>query len=400
MSPLIRGGLFVVGFAGAVGLGVAIKPAPKPAAAADPKPTVVLNLPPTPTSTVPVPPQIDPASELVIPPPPAHKSADEPLKPTDAEYKLIATALGHKTTLDDEPVVRTGGGGLPQLPPAPNVAVDLPAAPAAQPMPRLDAVPPPPLDIPRIPDPPPPAPEAKVVLNTRGVSLNFQVTKVGPSKVKAVELWASRDGGAKWEKYDRRAGSQSPLNSHLGGEGEYGFKLLFESESGMRSPEPGPGTKPDFRAELDLSPPAVLMRPFMAGPGGTVSIRWTMTDKNLATDRTRIEYSPDGRAWHVITRGQGVEREERSTTGNYHFHWRTPNDLPHQLHVRVTAVDLAGNESAAALPQPSSIDLIVPEGKLTGVNTLRGTEPGPMPRVVPTQQVFSNWANQPWFMGQ
>ncbi|HVK13946.1 MAG TPA: hypothetical protein VM597_34710, partial [Gemmataceae bacterium] len=68
MSPLIRGGLFVAGFAGAVGLGVAIKPAAKPIAAADPKPTVVVNLPPSPTPTVQAPPKIDPAPELVIPP--------------------------------------------------------------------------------------------------------------------------------------------------------------------------------------------------------------------------------------------------------------------------------------------------------------------------------------------
>ncbi|HVK13293.1 MAG TPA: hypothetical protein VM597_31355, partial [Gemmataceae bacterium] len=332
------------------------------------------------------------------------KPADQPVKPTDAEFKLIAKALGHKTTLDDGPVVPAGGAALPPLPvppPVPKVEIDLPAAPAAQPMPRLDAVPlPPALDIPRIPDPAPPAPEAKVVLNRREVSFDFQVTKVGPSKVKAVELWATRDAGQSWQKYDRRPGAQSPLNTHLGGEGEYGFKLVFESESGMRTPEPGPGTKADLQAELDLSPPAVQMRPFQAGPDGTVSIRWTMTDKNLATDRTRIEYSPDGRAWHVITRGQAVGPDERSVIGNYAFHWRMPGDLPHHLHVRVTAVDLAGNESAATLPQPSSIDLIVPEGKLTGVGTPRGTEAGPMPRVVRPIQVFSHWAEQPWFNGQ
>jgi hypothetical protein len=457
MSPLIRGGLFVVGFAGAVGLGYALKPASQPATAADSKPTVVLNVPPaspvpTPSSTVRLPAKIESEPELVIPPPSGRKPADEPVNKNDLAYKLIEKELGIKTTLDDKPeaysppvsvvanpglplptaptvptpIVRSGDlmptpspspgpAAIPVVqvrqdvqstgpaapvppaavsdltPPPPRLDIDLPLPPPpAEPMPRLDPVPAPPtLDIPRIPDSASkPAAPARVILNTRPVSFSFEVTKVGLSKVKAVELWATRDGH-RWEKYDRRAGSQSPLNSHFGGEGQYGFKLVFESESGMRTPEPGPGTKADVQAELDLSPPIIQMRPFLAGPGGAVSIRWTMTDKNLATDRTRIEYSPDGRVWHRITQGQGIEREERSTTGNYHFHWRTPNDLPHQLHVRVTAVDLAGNESSATLPQPSSIDLVVPEGKLTGVGTARATEKGPMPRVVDTRQIFN-----------
>jgi hypothetical protein len=440
MSPLIRGGLFVVGFAGAVGLGYALKPTPKPVTAADSKPTVVLNVPPapTPTSTVQVPAKIEAEPELVIPPPSGRKAVDEPLKPTDAEYKLIAKALGHKTTLDDEPVVRTGGvapPSFPELPPVPppppplppaapplalaqstepRQAVSPPAPPALPPI-NTEIVPPAPMVPPspnlRIEVGPVPSPDptrvgpaarvapSKIILNTRAMSFNFEVTKVGPSKVKAVELWASRDGGTNWQKYDRMLGDKPPFNTYVGGEGDFRFDLVFESESGQRTPAPT-GRGRSVEVEIDTTPPRVSRLTLHGGGAGQVELKWEAEDKNLDARRTRLEFSPDGRAWRPIPLADNGPQlnvvplppgRQHVYLTHYSYVWKLPDGLPHELHFRVTAVDRAGNEGSATIPERLSIDLVAPEGKLTGAEPQRAAERGPMPRVVETKQIFSFW---------
>ena len=81
--------------------------------------------------------------------------------------------------------------------------------------------------------PVPPAAKPVPLLNSRAVELDFEVTRAGLSKIKAVELWTTRDGGATWKQTDRMEGARPPFRTRLGSEGEYGFRLVFESESGM-----------------------------------------------------------------------------------------------------------------------------------------------------------------------
>jgi hypothetical protein len=417
MSPLIRGGLFVVGFAGAVGLGYALKPTPKPVTAADSKPTVVLHVPPmsptpTPTSTVQVPAKIESEPELVIPPPSGRKPADEPLDRNSAEYKLIAKELGHKTTLDDGPVVRTGGtapptislpplpgapiaAGDPPPPSVPRIDIELPSAPATEPMPRLDPIPAPlPGEIPRVTAPVPPTAVTvppKVLVNSRDLALNFEVTKAGPAKVKAVELWATRDGGKTWENYDRMEGSTPPFRTRLNSDGVYGFKLVFEDESGTQSPHPRAGAAADVTVEFDLTRPDVrFVRVSPDSPPGKTVVEWTVDDRNLDGPATRLEFSRDAKTWTRCTDAITNHGASKMRPGSlFTTYWTYPTDLGRTAWLRVIARDKAGNETVRQSERPERINGRLTEGKLTDAQPLRAAEQGPMPRVVEARPVFS-----------
>jgi hypothetical protein len=300
----------------------------------------------------------------------------EPVDPNDPALRMIRDAMGIKTT-----VLEKGA-------PPPLVLADAKrdAEPAAIAPPVPMAGPPPKLESPRIDldlppmIPAPPASRPVPLLNSRAVELDFEVTRAGLSKVKAVELWATRDGGTTWTRTDRMDGARPPFRARLGGEGEYGFRMVFESEAGMRTPDPKPGQAPDLMMELDTTAPHIVIYSPVAGPPGTIELRWQMTDKNLDRDPTavRLEYSVDGQTW---------ERIERPTAGpgQTSHQWTLPPGVPPRVLFRVIARDKAGNVATAVTTEKMSVDLVAPEGKVTGVR-VQGREPekGPMPRVVRT----------------
>ena len=260
MSSLLRCGLVAAGLVGAFAAGFFLKSVPAvPSAAAQPVPvshTVAKPPAPVPVPEIRLPdgppirdPQVKPATVLGAPQP----ARAEPLDPLEAAgIEMIRKEMGIKTTILDksEPVPAVLADAKKQPAPPDIPKIDL-TVPMGGPMPRLD--PPPVPTIPTIGDALP-LPDVRIVpapskgpklVNTRAVALDFEVTKTGASKVTAVELWTTRDGGATWAKTDRMAGARSPFRTRLGSEGEYGFRLVFESESGMRSPEPRPGDRPD-----------------------------------------------------------------------------------------------------------------------------------------------------------
>ena len=398
MSPLLRGALAVAGLAGAFAAGFFLKPVPavRTAAAQVPAETNFVAKPLTPEDKVPeiqAPPIHDaavrPATVLGTP----EAAPTEKFDPTNPEMAMIRQALGHKTTILDRnepipPVLASAGTS----PPIPKADLELPPPPGpvpmGGPMPRLD--PPPMLALPSIDPPPPPAPPPSVpappkpvpLVNARAVALDFEVTRSGPSKVTAVELWTTRDGGATWAKTDRMTGCVSPFRTRLGSDGEYGFRLVMESESGMRTPAPKPGDRPDVRRELDTTPPnlAGLSIGPVAGSPDKVQIQWEMFDAHLDSKGVRIEYSTDGRTWHpaVLDPTQGPHQIRG---GTWTAVWTVPPGLPHRVMFRLTSRDQAGNEATAELPKQVSIDLVAPAGKVSGVRT-SDPEVGPMPREV------------------
>lgn len=395
MFALLRCGLLIGALAGAFAAGFYLKPAPPirhvVAAAPAPRPA---DLPPIHD------PQVKPAVVL---------GAPEPADPLDAAgMAMIRKEMGLQTTILDktEPVPAVldearrrklkEEENSPQvsrmiLPNNVVVAQSPPAEPipTGGPMPRLDPPPAIPSIIPdvvppRVPPPPrvrvPPLGSATRPINDRAVALDFGLTRIGSSPVKAVELWTTRDGGATWAMTDRINGCVSPFRTRLGSDGEYGFRLVLESESGLRTSEPKRGDAPDVRLVLDTTPPRVAdvsLEPTDAG-ANQVRVRWTMADADLDRDRVRIEYSTDGQAWRpAILQPQTFD----DSPDRFSRIWSVPPGLPHRVMVRVMVHDRAGNTSTAELPKAVSIDLRAPEGRIIGLRR-PGPEIGPMPRVV------------------
>ena len=378
MSHLFRCGLVAAGLVTAFAAGFYLKPVPAvPTIAARPAPAPVI-LPPIHD------PEVKPATALG---PPQAPRLDPPDPLDAAGMAMIGKAMGLKTTVLDKTAPVPAVLADARKPAAPDLPrIDLPV-PMGEPMPRLD--PPPVPMIPTIPDypPTPPAarpPTSRPLFKTRAVALDFEVTKSGPSKVMSVELWTTRDGGATWAKTDRMAGCVSPFRTRLGSDGDYGFRLVFESEAGLRTPVPKAGDQPDLRLELDTTPPHIadLSISPAGGARDKVRIQWRMSDAHQDPAGVRIEYSADGRGWHPAALDPpGAHNPRGADFRAWTAVWAVPPGLPHRVMLRVTARDRAGNEATVELPQPVSIDLVPPEGKVTGVRSTEA-EVGPAPREV------------------
>jgi hypothetical protein len=411
MSNLLRCGLIAAGIVAAFVGGYFLRNAPGRSSdsaaianeAARPNPKTAHS------RAIPAPSSGDP---LILPPinPPSDPRSDT-IDSSGPDFQMIKRGLNIQTTVLDKSLpVPSVLAELPKVdvPPITPIAPDVnppipPIAVGPGPTPPSDR--PPPVAVPSskigdpfsppgisLPDPSPPKPPLadkpfprKLLVNTRQIDLEFAVTKTGLSKIKAVELWTTRDGGATWKQTDRMDGCASPFRTRLGSEGEYGFKMVFESESGQRTADPKTGQSAELTLELDTTSPSVSILPFRSGPNpaGTVEICWNASDRNLGGHEVRLEYSIDGRDWQLID-----ARQHMGAKSN--FTWKYPPAIPARIFLRVSVRDLAGNVGIASTVDKVSIDLIAPEGKITGVRAM-GSEPekGPMPRAVAEYQAPS-----------
>jgi hypothetical protein len=199
------------------------------------------------------------------------------------------------------------------------------------------------------------------IVNSSEVSLAYSLEDVGPSGIASVELWMTRDGKT-WTKLGEDDDKISPIVARLPGEGLYGLSLSVRNGVGNGQPPPRPGDPPQLWLEVDLTPPRVQIlncEPARGGENGILTITWSASDKNLASQPISLYYAtrPEG-PWTTIA--SGLEN-----TGRYV--WRIPNGTPYQFYVRVEAVDRAGNVGTAETPKPVIVDLSVPRGRLLGI---------------------------------
>jgi hypothetical protein len=394
MSPFLRGTLFGAAIVAAFGIGFLVnrptevkvelvQPAAVTTALTSPNEPVALGPVPgampaiqMPSSEVPP----KPDSEIIVaglptPGRPAEPSdvpkidfdklprpsATDAIPPNDLALQMIRAKIGIKTKIVDD-----------QIPP-PSVLTD-----AKRELPQTDFGPTPMVVPPKL-DTTQKAMSCKL-LNTRDIAIDFETTKVGSTRIAAVELWTTTDGGLTWNCTDQMIGAKSPLRTRLGSECVYGFKLVFENELGLRSTEPKSGDVPDSIVELDLKSPLIspVKIEAIAGKDGNVRLSWTVSDKYEDQRSNKLEFSTDGCDWQSIDLA-GMRRDgERCEV-----EWTLPTGTPSQVFFRVSARDLAGNQTVSESPTKMTIDLVAPEGKVTGVRSER-TEPeiGPMPRIV------------------
>jgi hypothetical protein len=232
-----------------------------------------------------------------------------------------------------------------------------------------------------------PAPALPALQFTRDhqVTLEYEVTKFGPSGVGSVEVYITRDDGQSWQLYGAPqtvslpvpTAPADPKNSptslrrsvtvNLPNEGVYGFYLVVKSGAGLGKPAPRNGTPPQIRVELDTTPPKAKLYELVPEPGShdSLVITWTATDQNLVP-KVLLEWAEqhNGR-WEPIGGG------ELPNTGRYS--WQLPPGVPPQVYLRLTVRDAAGNVSVAQTAKPILIDLNQPE--VANVNLHVGTAP-------------------------
>jgi hypothetical protein len=168
----------------------------------------------------------------------------------------------------------------------------------------------------------------------------------------------------------------TPYNRDV--EGYYGFRLVPVSGTGLAEGAPSPGTPPEMRVLIDLTPPTILVYQPTADPANrnVLILRWKAEDRNFGREPIAIEWSEHAHGpWLPVTGGSGVSQvvagpglgsNRIANTGS--FPWAIPAGLgTHKVYLRFTAWDAAGNQSEAITPHPVVVDLTKPRAKIQGI---------------------------------
>lgn len=213
--------------------------------------------------------------------------------------------------------------------------------------------------------------------------LQYQV-ETGPSGVLRIDLYVTRDDGRTWTKWSSHDGKESPLRVRLDTpfntqrEGDYGFRLVPVSGAGLTDDAPTPGTPPEFRVQLDETPP--LIRPYQPttdpNQRGTLVLHWQASDRNFGKDPIAIDWSenPTG-PWKPVTGGDGLTPVGGVQSGNRvpntgQYAWQLPASMTtHKVYLKFTAWDAAGNKSEVVTQSPVTVDLVRPRAKILSIST-------------------------------
>jgi hypothetical protein len=183
------------------------------------------------------------------------------------------------------------------------------------------------------------------MVNTRRITLNFEVKDVGPSGLSSVELWYTQDS-REWRKYDASTQAQTYV-VEVEEEGMYGFTLLAKSGTGLGKESPKPGDQPQVWVVVDLTRPKVALcevTPNLKSAQQMATIRWKASDKNLGRRPITLYYAEKEEGpWKVIATG---------LENNGAYLWQVPRGVPSHVLVRVEATDMAGNVAQAQSPRP------------------------------------------------
>ena len=211
-------------------------------------------------------------------------------------------------------------------------------------------------------------------VNSKQITLSYDLKEVGPSGVSAVELWYTLYKARTWNKLTEypielksplEANPTKKLTFEVNDEGIYGITLVAKSGVGLGERAPQPGERPQFWIEVDLTKPVVQILDLQVGNGidkGKLTTAWSARDKNLGSQPIRLSYAEqkDG-PWNTFA-------DKLANSGKHT--WKMPEGLPYQFFVRVEAVDLAGNVGEAITLDKVKVDLSLPKAQI------RAIEPG------------------------
>src|SRR5262249_18385920 len=126
-------------------------------------------------------------------------------------------------------------------------------------------------------------PDVKFV-RSKKFQLGYTINDVGPSKVKHVDIWMTRDTRV-WQKLPEAAGPEGPHEVTLASEGRWGFTLIPVSGVGLSERPPSVGDQPQVWIEVDETKPVVNLYRVEIGRGGVdngrLILTWSASDKWL-----------------------------------------------------------------------------------------------------------------------
>jgi hypothetical protein len=186
-------------------------------------------------------------------------------------------------------------------------------------------------------------PEVRLV-NSKRLSLNYEIRDGSAAGPTEVELWCTHDG-RNWKKKEPAPLGKPPCLVDVDDEDLYGFTLRAHRAGSAGKPPPE-GDRPQVWVEVDVTKPTVWLLDVECGQGAEgrqATIMWKAGDKNLAPRPITLSYAagPEG-PWMPFA-------SQLENTGWYL--WQIPRDVPPHFLVRVKAIDQAGNVGMAQTAQ-------------------------------------------------
>jgi hypothetical protein len=154
------------------------------------------------------------------------------------------------------------------------------------------------------------------------------------SEVSRLELWLSRDRGKTWEPAGTATPDKSGFPFMTSGDGPYWFAVVVIDQAGRRDPPLLAQVPPNQiqKVYIDTKQPQISLS--AQRHGDDMEVTWNIAEDNLHTGSMRLEYQADGGPWTNAT-------FMPAPNGTTHI----PAPGAGAVHVRLTAADLASNQS-------------------------------------------------------
>ncbi|HXG08579.1 MAG TPA: hypothetical protein VNK04_02225 [Gemmataceae bacterium] len=225
------------------------------------------------------------------------------------------------------------------------------------------------------------------VVNSNRVTLDYEVAKFGPSGLRSVEVYVTRNEGRPWNW--QRVGEQNieglqpqelqgpertvrrSLAVDLQDDGVYGFYLVVRSGANRGKPPPQADDPPQMRVEVDRTPPEARLYAPTPDPNrrDALILRWTATDRNLANNPITLQWARPSPDRQQPLTWEPIGPAELPNTGVYV--WQVPPGMPPSVYLRLIVRDTAGNSGVAETPEPVLIDLTEPEVRILSIGSSR-----------------------------
>lgn len=192
-------------------------------------------------------------------------------------------------------------------------------------------------------------------VNDPNLSIDYDVSMVGPSGVGRVELWGSLDDGQTWTYMAEDKDCTSPMNVTLKSDGKYGFQILVFNGAGVGMERPQSGSMPQMEVVLDrINPRVQLYGIQLQAEFGDLEITWGAEDLNLGSNPVLLSWSSSTEGpWRAMT------KFPLENTGRYT--WRIPDGVPGKVFIRIDVCDLSKN-ATTLVTGPVVTDIVRPTG--------------------------------------
>lgn len=205
-----------------------------------------------------------------------------------------------------------------------------------------------------------------VVTRDTSFRIPFTVDQKDKPRLREVQLYFSRDRGARWRLYTSTRPDQVDFTFTAPSDGEYWFSVRTMDLEGRIYPPSLDGVAPGLRVVVDTTPPEVALRGSNP-PGDQVGVSWGVIDDNLDLNTLRLEYRGGGSTeWYPVN----VERTREGRTT-----W-SPS-VRGAVDIRLRVADRAGNEGARTitLAAPAGIPAFSTNANATQRRPERQTQP-------------------------